>query len=349
MNRIAFTGGGTAGHIVPNLALLPYLENTFDDFCYIGSCEMEERLCKNAGVPFYRVSTAKLARKFTVKNFAIPYKVIKGYGEAKKLLSDLKPDVVFSKGGFVSVPVVYAAAALGIPVVSHESDLTAGLANKITSNKADKVLTAFPETAKHVKKGEYVGCPMRKELFSAAKAEAIKHYGFGGVKPVLLVLGGSQGSKKLNDCIESALEDLLPRFDILQICGKGNADNKMTNGRLKLEYENDMARAYAAADIALSRAGATTVFELLALKIPAVVVPLAKGASRGDQVENAEYFLSKGLISVLYEHNLTPASLVAAVSMAYADRFNFKRRLENENFGGAAARIASILSAYAKR
>lgn len=349
MSTIVLTGGGTAGHIIPNLSLIPYLKPHFDKFYYIGTKGgMEEKLVQDAGLQFFGITTAKLKRQFTPDNFTIPFKIIKGFNQAKKVLKDIKPDVVFSKGGYVSVPVVYASKSLGIPVITHESDLSIGLANKIISPCAEKVLTAFPETAKQVDKGEFVGSPIRKDLFDYDKKSALAYYGFNGEKPIILVLGGSQGSKVINNCIESITKELLPRFDILHICGKGNLPTEKANGKVTIEFEPDIKKAFAIADLAVTRAGANSLFELFALNIPAVAIPLKKGASRGDQIQNADYFYKKGLLTVVYEENLTAESLLSAITSTYADRFNVKRRLSNTPFSSASQKIADILSTYIK-
>ncbi len=348
MNAIVLTGGGTAGHVMPALALLPRIANSFDSVFYIGSADgMEKDIVKGRNIPYYSVSTAKFRRGFSVKNFKILPEVARGYAQARKLLTRLKPAVVFSKGGYVAVPVVFAAKSLHIPVVTHESDLTPGLANRLIAPKAEKVLTAFPETAKRFPNGEYTGLPVADELFGADKAEALARYGFSGAKPVLLVLGGSQGSKAVNAALASALGELLPKFDILHLFGGKNRPICEKSGYKGLAFEGEMRYAYAAADVAVSRAGASALFELLALKIPAVVIPLPAGASRGDQVQNAEYFAAKGVVSLLYEKNLTPQSLETAISSVYADRFNFRRRLSSQ-YAEGTARAAKILCAYAR-
>lgn len=349
MSTIVFTGGGTAGHVMPNLALLPYLDGKFDNIVYIGSeGGMEESLADRNNLRYYPVKTAKLQRKFTLKNLKIPADVFKGYRQAKKILSELKPDVVFSKGGYVAVPVAFAAKSLKIPVVTHESDLSAGLANKLIAPRAKKVLTAFPETAKEFANGEYAGLPLSDDLFDTDKKVALARYGFGGEKPVLLVLGGSQGSRAINACLEKALPDLLPKFDILHLYGRKNTAAANRKGYVGLEFESEMRYAYAVADVAVSRAGAGTLFELLSLKIPSVVIPLPKNASRGDQILNAEYFFARGALSLIYEHNLTPRSLETAVSSVYADRFNFRRRLAKLDLAGAGKRVADVLLSYKK-
>ena len=223
MATIILTGGGTAGHVTPHLAILPYVKNDFDKIYYIGSKNGIERdIIEKENIPYYPVSCAKLNRSLDAKNFIMPFKVVSGIIQAGKILDKLKPDVIFSKGGYVSVPTVLAAKKRGIPVIAHESDYSIGLANRITSRYCKKVLTSFPETAKQIKNGEFVGPPIRKCLFNVVKKQAYADFGFSGQKPVLLITGGSQGAKTINSVVREALNDLLPKFDVIHICGKNN-------------------------------------------------------------------------------------------------------------------------------
>lgn len=351
MRTIVLTGGGTAGHCIPNIALLPYLKNNFDRICYIGTKDgIEKRIVEREDLPYYGVTSAKLVRKFTVKNFSILFRVVKGYRECKAILKELDPAIVFSKGGYAAFPVVLAAHKLGIPVIAHESDFSVGLANRMAARYAALTLTGFPETALSLKNGRYIGSPIRKTLLTGERERALDRYGFSGKKPVLLVIGGSQGSTAINGTLRAALPKLLPQFDILHLTGKGNADAQLsTEGYCQVEFTDDMADVFGIADAAVSRAGANAIAELLALKIPTVLIPLPKGNSRGDQVENAEYYAKKGLVTVLPQENLTPESLESAVAACYADRFNFRRRLEETPVRDASRQITKLLSDYAKR
>lgn len=348
MATIILTGGGTAGHCTPNLALLPYLKNDFNNIVYIGSeTGIERSILENYDIPYYSVPCAKLDRNKNLKNFAIPFKVISGIIKAGKIIDKIKPDVVFSKGGYVSVPTVIAAAKRNIPVISHESDYTVGLANKISSKYSKRVLTSFPETAKMLKNGEYVGSPIRKNLFSADKKEALKSFGFSGQKPVILVTGGSQGSKILNQTLRSALPYLLPKYDILHICGKNNLlSEKTPKGYFQAEYVNKMENAFAACSLCISRAGSNTLFELMSLKIPCILIPLPKGASRGDQILNANYFQKLGLAYVLEQNTLTPESLTFAINAVYANRLNIARSFEKFPIKDASRQISRIIADY---
>lgn len=299
MKKIVFTGGGSAGHVVPNLALIA--ECSCDPY-YIGTDSIEKTLVSKQKIPFYTISCPKLDRGKPQKNFSIPFKLHQAVKEAKKGLATISPDLVFSKGGYVSLPVVLAAHSMKIPVIIHESDFSAGLANKLSAPFATSILTAFPETAERWKKGKFTGNPIRKELFSSNKVQAKQKYGFFD-RPVLLVFGGGSGSATVNKALRKCLPSLVKTYDILHICGKGNVIQTNLPHYRQLEYEPDMASAYAVADYVISRAGANTIFELLALRKPALLIPLSK-SSRGDQIENATYFHEKGLCHVLDEAEL---------------------------------------------
>ena len=226
MSKIILTGGGTAGHCTPHLAILPYLKEEFNEIYYIGSYNgIEKTLCEKAGIKYYGVSTAKLKRSFSLDNFTMPLKVLKGVRECVKIIDEIKPDVIFSKGGFVAVPTVIAGKKRRVPVISHESDFSIGLANKITAKYCEKVLTSFPETAKTLKNGYYVGAPIRSELFVSNREDALKYFNLSGDKPILLVLGGSQGATFINNAVTDALLELLPTFDVIHSVGKGNLKN----------------------------------------------------------------------------------------------------------------------------
>lgn len=345
---IVLTGGGTLGHCTPHFAILPHLKNYFDNIYYIGSYKGIERAAvEKENIPYYPVETVKLIRSFTPKNLKIPFALKKGVTEAKKILSELKPAVVFSKGGFVGLPVTIAAKKLKIPVIIHESDLSAGLANKISARAADKVLTTFPQTAKKFKNGEYVGSPVREDLFTATKSEGLKKYGSTGEKPVLLVTGGSLGATHINKLIISSLDGLTENFDVLLICGKNNLSGIKKAGFKETEF-TDMRFAYAAADICVSRAGSNTAFELACLKIPTLLIPLPKGVSRGDQVENAEYFKSSGAFDAANQNELTPNALVKKVNELYLKKDRYRKKCADLNFTPANKKIADILINAAK-
>lgn len=329
MKTIVLTGGGTAGHCTPNVALIPYLKKQFDNIIYIGSKNgIEKEIIEKEGIKYFAVSTAKLKRKLTCSNLLIPIEVMKGISEAKKILSDIKADVIFSKGGFVAVPVVIAGHKLKIPVISHESDFSLGLANKISLKYCDKLITTFPDTAENIKKAKYIGAPIRDSLFWGKKQ--YQKYGFKNDKPVLLVFGGSLGSKAINESLRESLTDILQKFNVIHICGKNNICNKLKNkqGYFQTEYLFDIENAVATASVVVSRAGSNALYELLALKKQCVVIPLPKGESRGDQEQNALYFQKKGLIAVLNQNALTPYSLAVAVSSVLENN-ELKQNLKN--------------------
>ena len=348
MSTVILTGGGTAGHCTPNLALIPYLRNDFEKIFYIGSENgIEKKLAENAGLEYYGVPCAKLSRSFTPENFAIPFKVFSGVRKAGAILDRLRPDVVFSKGGYVALPVVIAAKKRKIPVVAHESDYSPGLANRISARYCKKVLTSFPETAKDFKNGEYVGSPVRDGIFGVPKDHALAFFGLTGEKPVLLVTGGSLGAQAINAAVSDALKELLPRYDIIHICGKGNLPEEKPQGGYRVyEFLDRMEYAFACADACVTRAGANSLFEIMSLKIPAVLIPLPKGASRGDQILNAKYFQKKGLAYVLDQSALTAESLAFAVNSVYANRFNLRRNAEKHPVKSANREITRIIADY---
>jgi len=302
MKQILFCGGGSAGHVTPNLAVMNELKYAYK-LSYVGTGGIERNLVEEAGYPFFQVDCPKLVRSLTPKNLSIPFALRRAQKEALAILERERPDVVFSKGGYASFPAVWAAHKLHIPVFTHESDLTPGLCTKLIAKKCNAVFTSFPETAALFPNGKYVGSPMKRELFRGDRHRALHKYSFSPEKPVLLVLGGGSGSKVLNEAVRSHLKSLLKRWQILHLCGKGNELSNPPKGYVQREFEGDMASAYAVCDCVLCRSGSNTVFEVLALKKPAVFVPLERG-SRGDQLQNALYFQKRGLCRILREHEL---------------------------------------------
>lgn len=312
MKRIALTGGGTAGHITPNLALIPELKKRKFDIIYIGSNNgMEKEIIEKRNIPFFGITADKLRRYLDVKNFFMPANVIKGIKEAIAILRENKVDVIFSKGGYVSVPVVIAAARLRIPVISHEADFTPGLANKIATPFSKIVCCNFEETTKMIgKKGRWTGCPIRAELLSGNKKKGLEFLGFKKDKPILFVTGGSLGSKYINDLVRKNIEEILKEMYVIHSCGKGKLDkNIKLKGYKQFELlTTDLPDVLAASDFVISRAGANVVFELLALKKPNLLIPLSTNASRGDQILNAKSFMKNNYSLVLLEEdqNKTP-------------------------------------------
>ncbi len=352
---VVLTGGGSAGHVTPNIALIPPLRAKGFDISYIGSYEgIEKRLIADFDIPYYGISSGKLRRYFDPQNFTDPFKVIKGYREAKDLLSALKPDVIFSKGGYVSVPVVRAAAKLKIPCILHESDMTPGLANRLSIPKADKICCNFPETLEKLPPGKAIltGTPIRAELLSGSREKALALCGFTPDKPVLLVIGGSLGAASVNRVVRSALPRLLSDFQVIHITGKDKIDNLLlrTEGYRQFEYlKSELKDVFALADIVISRAGANAICELLALKKPNVLIPLPKNASRGDQLLNAASFAAQGFSLVIDEDDLTPLALAQKVNEVYADRENYIRCMENSAHTDAVSIIVELLEKTAQR
>lgn len=354
MKRIVLTGGGTAGHVTPNIALLPKLREEGYDICYIGSYDgIERKLIEELDVPYYGISSGKLRRYFDPKNFTDPFKVIKGYGEASSLLKKLKPDVVFSKGGFVAVPVVLAARRRKIPSIIHESDMTPGLANKICIPSASKICTNFPETIKALPEGKAIltGSPIREELFKGNKKEGLSFCGFTNQKPVLLIIGGSLGSVVVNNAVRSILPALLEKYQVIHLCGEGKVDEslKNTSGYVQFEYiKKELSNLLAAADIVISRAGANAICELLALKKPTILIPLSAQASRGDQILNAASFKKQGYSYVLQEEELNANTLLKAITSVYADKSTYIANMEKSNLSHPIDTILGIIKEVTK-
>lgn len=303
MKNLIITGGGTAGHCTPCITLLPHLEKLFDNVYYVGSENgIERQIVAKTHIKYYKITTVKLKRGLHADNLAIPFKLIQGVNEAKELLAKTGATAVFSKGGYVSLPVSIAARLMGIPLVLHESDLTPGLANKIAAKGARQVLTTFEQTAKELPRGRYVGPIVNPKLFTASRISARQRYGFTGNKKVLLVVGGSSGSTAINCVLRDLLPFILQKWDVLHLCGRGNLSPTITaKGYVQIEFEGEMEYAYSACDYAVSRAGSNCMFELLAMQIPTLLIPLPKGASRGDQVENARYACKMGVARCLMQ------------------------------------------------
>lgn len=335
MKRIILTGGGTAGHVTPNIALLPRLKELQYDIHYIGSYNgIEKELIEQFGIPYHGISSGKLRRYFSIQNFTDPFRVIKGLGEAKKLVKILKPDVIFSKGGFVSVPVVLAGKRRRVPTIIHESDMTPGLANKLSIPSATKVCCNFPETLEHLPEGKAVltGSPIRQELLSGDKYKAKEFLGFKSDKPVIMVVGGSLGSIAVNDAVRGILPELLENFQIVHLCGKGKLDESLRelDGYAQFEYvKEELKDLFALTDIVISRAGANAICELLALHKPNLLIPLSANASRGDQILNARSFERQGYSVVLEEEELSKAALLGSITALYEKRQTYIDNMRN--------------------
>ena len=352
--KIVLTGGGTAGHVTPNIALLPSLREEGYEIFYIGSISgIEKTLVRQQKIPYYGISSGKLRRYFDWQNFTDPFRVMQGYFQARALLKKLRPDVIFSKGGFVSVPVVRAAGALHIPVIIHESDMTPGLANRLSIPVAKKVCCSFPETLDCLpaEKAVLTGSPIRKELLEGSREDGLKYLGWEpDNRPTLLVIGGSQGSAVINRALRQDLDLLLPDFRIVHLCGKGNLDETLEgkDDYVQLEYASDELKdLFALSDLVLSRAGANSICELLALRKPNLLVPLSASSSRGDQILNAESYQRQGYSMVLQEELLTPQSLMDALKELYRDRDRYIAAMSKSSQSTAIDMIMGLIRDYA--
>lgn len=349
MKKIILTGGGTAGHVTPNLALLPALQKREFEIHYIGSYHgIEKRLIEDAGIPYTGISSGKLRRYFDFKNFSDPMRVLKGYAEARKVIKKYKPDLVFSKGGFVSVPVVLAARHYKIPVIIHESDMTPGLANKICFPAAKKICCNFPETLAYLPEDKAVltGSPIREELLRGDRLAGLQYSHLGSDKPIILVMGGSLGSVTVNQAVRSILPILLEKFHVIHICGKSNLDESLisTAGYVQYEYvDKPLRHLFAAADLVLSRAGANSICEILALRKPNILIPLSSLASRGDQILNANSFAKQHFSTVLEEESLTPDTLYQAITDTFFNRQSFIAAMEHSTLNNAVDTITELI------
>ncbi|WP_033152707.1 undecaprenyldiphospho-muramoylpentapeptide beta-N-acetylglucosaminyltransferase [Pseudobutyrivibrio ruminis] len=350
MKKIVMTGGGTAGHVTPNLALAPLLKEQGYEIYYIGSYTgIEKKLVENAGITYYGISSGKLRRYHDWKNFTDPFRVIKGFSEANQLLKHIQPDVVFSKGGFVSVPVVMAAARQHVPSIIHESDMTPGLANKLAIPFATKVCCNFPETLQYLPEGKSVhtGSPIRRELFTGSKEKGLEFTGFTADKPVILIMGGSIGSRFINNAVWESLDTLLSDFQIVHLVGKGNINKDLEGKTGYQQYEfvsEQLNDVFAMTDLMISRAGANSICEILALKIPNILIPLSAAASRGDQILNAESYKKQGFSTVLQEEELTSEILINAVKDVYDRRDSIKETMASSHLLDANSTILELIN-----
>ena len=350
MKKIVMTGGGTAGHVTPNIALMPALKENGFEISYIGSYDgIEKRLIEALNIPYYGISSGKLRRYFDLKNFSDPVKVVKGYCQAVHLLKKIHPDVVFSKGGFVSVPVVLAAKHCKIPAIIHESDITPGLANKLAIPGATKVCCNFPETMKYLpsEKAVLTGSPIRQELLNGDASKAFSMCNFKDTeKPVILIIGGSSGSKVINTALRDLLPELLKRYNVIHLCGKGNLDPSLSNtdGYAQFEYANkELADLFALSDLVISRAGANAICELLALRKPNILIPLSATASRGDQILNANSFRSSGYSYVLEEENVSNTALLEAIEHVFKNRDYYIEAMKKNNGKDSIEAIVELI------
>lgn len=354
MKRIILTGGGTAGHVTPNIALIPELKKRGFEIHYIGSkTGIEKELIENFDIPYYGISSGKLRRYFDVKNFTDPFRILKGYSEAKKLIKKIKPDVIFSKGGFVTVPVVKAASRQKVPCVLHESDISPGLANRLCIPSATAICANFPETIANLPedKAYLTGTPIRSELFSGNRLKGLDFCGFTANKPVILVIGGSLGSVRVNEAVREILPKLLEKYQVIHLCGKDKVDEslKQTEGYVQFEYiQKELCDLLDAADLVISRAGANAICELLALHKPNILIPLSLEASRGDQILNAASFEKQGFSYVIKEEELTSEKLLAAITSVDENKETYKQAMSQSNQQDAVVKVADIIEKACK-
>lgn len=345
--KIVMTGGGTAGHVTPNIALFPALRAEDYEIHYIGSFDgIEKKLIEDFDVPYYGISTGKFRRYFDPKNFSDPFRVMKGFFEARKILKHIKPDIVFSKGGFVSVPVVRAAASLKIPCIIHESDMTPGLANKICIPVSRKICCNFPETFDMLppEKAVLTGSPIREELSTGNKEAGLAFCGFNHEKPVIMVMGGSQGAAAVNQAIRDALPKLLEKYQVVHLCGKDKMDNLLLTvpGYKQFEYiKEEMKDLLAMADLVISRSGANAISEILALRKPNILIPLPSG--RGDQLLNADSYEAQGFSIVINEDDLTTKVLLQKVEELWQNKETYVKTMSESKQRDAIGQIMGLI------
>ncbi len=352
--KIVLTGGGTAGHVTPNIALIPGLKERGYEIKYIGSYEgIEKRLIEEMGIDYQGISSGKLRRYLSAKNFTDPFRVLKGYREAKKIIKEYAPDVLFSKGGFVSVPVVLAAKKYKVPVIIHESDMTPGLANKLSISAATTVCHNFPETSEYLPKGKSLltGSPIREELKKGDKLAGLNMCGFTANKPIIMVIGGSLGAVAVNEAVRGSLDTLLKRYQIVHLCGKGKTDSSLNDlqGYKQYEYiKTELKDLFAMSDIILSRAGANAICEIVALRKPSILIPLSARASRGDQLLNAASFKKQGFSEVIEEEDLTKELLADTINFVYDNRDKYIKSIDEAGTTDAVQTILNLIDKTAK-
>jgi UDP-N-acetylglucosamine--N-acetylmuramyl-(pentapeptide) pyrophosphoryl-undecaprenol N-acetylglucosamine transferase len=354
MKRIILTGGGTAGHVTPNIALIPKLQKEGFDIHYIGSYNgMEKKLIEELNIPYYGISTGKLRRYKDIKNLSDPFKVLKGCGDATNLIRKLKPNVTFSKGGFVSVPVIIGSKLNRVPSIIHESDMTPGLANKISMPFATKICCTFADTVKYLPKGKAIltGTPIRENILEGKEEKGYEICDFNNVKPVIMLIGGSLGSKKINNVIRKVLPEIIDKYQFVHLCGKGNIDESLLNmkGYTQFEYVNEeLPHLFAMADLIISRAGANSISELLALKKPNILIPLSANASRGDHILNATSFQTHGYSYILEEEKLTEQTIIEAIKHVNKNKDNFITRMSHSKSSNGIDNVMKIINEVRK-
>lgn len=361
--KIALVGGGTAGHITPNIALMEELKNRNYEIIYIGSKGgMEEGIMEKLHIPFFGITVDKLRRYFDLKNLMIPFNVFKGFKEALNILKEQKVDIVFSKGGYVAVPVVVAASCLHISIISHEADITPGLANRIASPHSKVICCNFEEAKKSFgRKGVHTGSPIRKEILNGDRKKGLEYLGFNNNKPIMFVTGGSLGSQYINELVRRNIGRITEDYNVVHQCGKGKLDENL-KGFVKDEkfiksiydykqfeiISDELPDVFAAADFVISRAGANIIFEILALKKPNLLIPLSKKASRGDQILNARSFEKKGYSVVLTEEeeDMYPWKFFEKLEELENKKEEMKKKMSEAKESDAINKICDIIDKY---
>ena len=351
---IVFTGGGTAGHVTPNMALIDSFKKDGLTMAYIGSTEgIEKKLIEEMQIPYYAIQTGKLRRYLTWQHLFEPFKMMMGIFQSFFILNRLSPQVVFSKGGFVSFPVVFSAWMKGIPVVAHESDMTPGLANKISMPFVKKFCVNFPDAAKFFRDPKHVfvtGTPVREVILTGTKQQGLALTGFNAEKPVLMVMGGSMGARKINACVRSCLPNLLKTYQVVHLCGKGNIDESLQNQNGYAQYQflggDKLAHVFALSDMVISRSGANSLYELLTLAKPHILIPLSKEASRGDQIDNAAYFEKQGVSVVIQEQQLSDKTLLAAIERIMCQSDELQYKIKSLGFHSATLQVKQVIQSY---
>ena len=343
IKKIVLTGGGTAGHVYPALALKEYLDPEYEVH-YIGGNGMEKDIVSNEkNIVYHEIEAVKLQRKLTLKNLLIPYKLIKSIHQAKKELKEINPSVIFSKGGFVALPVVIAGKKLGVPVVSHESDLSMGLANKIILKYCNTMCVSFEETCKLSSKCVFTGQPIRKKVLNGNKSNLSFIHSLDKKKPNLLIVGGSSGAKFINEKVIENIDDLLKKFNVIHLTGKGKIDKIDKPRYIQIEYANNMGDFLNLADIVISRAGSGAINEFLALKKPMLLIPLSKQCSRGDQIENARLYCKLGFADMIEEEDFNKSLFLAKLNNLIENDKIFIKNMQKSNNFNACEKILDII------
>ena len=351
MKKIVLTGGGTGGHVIPHLSILEDIKKSFDKICYIGSQNGIEKeiISKEKDIEYFSIPTVKFIRKLTYKNLLIPFKLISSINKTKKILEEIRPNIIFSKGGFVSVPVVIAAKKLHIPIISHESDLTMGLANKIIYKYCDKMCTTFEKTSKNKKKCVYTGSPIRETLFNGNTEKGYELTKFKEKKPTILFVGGSTGAKTLNEIAYKTLPILTKKYNIIHIVGKNKKNESISyNNYKQFEFVENIEDIFAISDIVVSRSGSNAIYEFLALKKPMLLIPLPKEQSRGDQIENANYFKELNIAKVLEQKELTTNTLIKEIETLFKNKEKYISNMEKIKFENGNKKIIEVIKKHTK-